>query len=188
MKCQYWDTLHQQTVSGFSILPLWKPGPGSRNQTLTLDSFGPPGLWTAGPPTCPCFSGIELPQADTKNFDQCSKKSQTKEIIAPNEGLITAPNGGTDLATISINSNSTPATNQELTQERGMGLQPSPMTSTLKQDNQVAKLRFLINERTPGPSAILLPLDSSTQFPWPWPSQCPDEPPMENIKFGGVTI
>ncbi|KAJ9086734.1 M-phase phosphoprotein 8 [Entomophthora muscae] len=63
-------------------------------------------LWAAGPVDCwtahPCFSGIEPPQADTKNVDPCSKKSQTKEIIAPNGGLITTPTGGTDLATISI--------------------------------------------------------------------------------------
>ncbi|KAJ9078389.1 hypothetical protein DSO57_1007105 [Entomophthora muscae] len=31
-------------VSGFTILPLWKAGPGRRNQTLTLDSLGPLGL------------------------------------------------------------------------------------------------------------------------------------------------
>ncbi|KAJ9083620.1 hypothetical protein DSO57_1032876 [Entomophthora muscae] len=124
-------------------------------------------------------SGIEPPQADTKNVDPCSKKSQTKEIIAPNGRLITALNRGTDLATISfINLKSTPATNQEPTQERGTGPRPGPMTTTLKQDNQVAKLRFLTNERTPGPSAILLPLDPSTQFPQPYPSQCPDKPPI----------
>ncbi|KAJ9062547.1 hypothetical protein DSO57_1009603 [Entomophthora muscae] len=115
--------------------------------------------------------------------------SQTKEIIAPNGGLITAPNGGTDLATISfINLKSTPAANQELTQERGTGPQPGPMTSTLKQDNHAAKLRFLTNERTSGLSAILPPLDQSTQFPQPWPSQYPDEPPIENVKFGGGLI
>ncbi|KAJ9061709.1 hypothetical protein DSO57_1017961 [Entomophthora muscae] len=60
---------------------------------------------------------------------------------------------------------STSATNQELTQERGTGPQPSPMTTTLEQDNQVANLRFLINERTPGPSAILPPLKPCTQIP-----------------------
>ncbi|KAJ9055383.1 hypothetical protein DSO57_1004587 [Entomophthora muscae] len=79
-------------LSGLIILPLWKPGPGSRNQNPTLDSFGPSGLWTAGPPAH-IFSGIEPPQADTKNVDPCSKTSQTKEIIAPNGRLITAPNG-----------------------------------------------------------------------------------------------
>ncbi|KAJ9068511.1 hypothetical protein DSO57_1027943 [Entomophthora muscae] len=132
------------------------------------------------------FSGIELPQADTKCINPFSKKRQSKEIIAPNGGLIIAPNGGTDLATISfINSKSTPATNQEPTQERGTGPQTGPMTSTLKLDDQAAKLRIQTNEKTPGLSVIMLPLDPSTQFPQSWPSQCPDEPPMENVKFGG---
>ncbi|KAJ9083423.1 hypothetical protein DSO57_1034817 [Entomophthora muscae] len=93
----------------------------------------PRSLWTNGPvdcrTTCPRFSGIEPPQADTKHINPCSRKSQTKGIIAPNGGLITAPNGGTNLATISfINLNSKPATNQEQTQERGTGLRPGPMT------------------------------------------------------------
>ncbi|KAJ9089923.1 hypothetical protein DSO57_1008022 [Entomophthora muscae] len=135
---------------------------------------------------CLHFSGIELPQADTERINPCSKKKKSKEIVAPNGGLITAPNGGTYLATISfINLKSTPATNQEPTQEKGTGLQPSPMTSTLNLDDQAANSRFLTNERTPGPSAILLPKDPSTQFPRPYLSQCPDEPPMENVKFGG---
>ncbi|KAJ9056882.1 hypothetical protein DSO57_1028195 [Entomophthora muscae] len=147
-------------------------------------------LWAAGPVDCrttrPHFSGIEPPQADTKCIDPCGTKRQTKEIITPNGGLITAPNGDTDLETISFsNLKSTPATNQEPTQERGTGPQPGPMTSTLKQDNQAAKSRFLTNERTPGLSVILPPLDPSTQFPWPWPSQCLDGPPIENFKFGG---
>ena len=89
-------------------------------------------LWAARPH----FSGIEPPQADTENVDPCSKKSQTKEIIALNGRLITAPNRGSYLATISfINLKSTPATNQEPTQERGVGPRPGPMTTTLKQDN-----------------------------------------------------
>ncbi|KAJ9071787.1 M-phase phosphoprotein 8 [Entomophthora muscae] len=84
-------------------------------------------LWAAKPVdhriTHLRFSGIEPPQADIKRIDPCSKKRQTKEIIAPNGGLITAPNGGTDLETISFsNSKYTPATNQEPTQERGTGL------------------------------------------------------------------
>ncbi|KAJ9082184.1 hypothetical protein DSO57_1006920 [Entomophthora muscae] len=150
-------------------------------------------LWAAGPVNCrtACmrFSGIKPPQADTKCIDPCGKKRQTKEIIAPNGGLITAPNRGTNLATISfMNLKSTPATNQEQTQERGMGPRPSPMTLTPEQDNQAAKSRFLTNGRTPRPGAILPPLDPSTQFPQPWPSQCLDGPPMENVKFGGGTI
>ncbi|KAJ9069482.1 hypothetical protein DSO57_1018122 [Entomophthora muscae] len=86
----------------------------------------PKSLWAAWPvdhrTACLRFSEIKPPQADTKHIDPCGRKSQTKEIIAPNRGLITAPNGGTDLATISfMNLKSTPATNQEQTQERGMG-------------------------------------------------------------------
>ncbi|KAJ9067702.1 hypothetical protein DSO57_1036462, partial [Entomophthora muscae] len=145
-------------------------------QAREQESNPDPGfLWAARPvnhrTTRPRFSGIESPQAEFEKVDLCGKKSQTKEIIAPNGGLITAPNEGTDLATISfINLKSTPATNQEPTQERGTGLQPGPMTSTLKQDNQVAKSRFLTNKRIPGPSAILLPLDPSTHFLRPCPS------------------
>ncbi|KAJ9048723.1 hypothetical protein DSO57_1031990 [Entomophthora muscae] len=147
-------------------------------------------LWAAGPVNCrtahPRFSGINPPQADIKCIDPCSKNRQTKEIIALNEGLITAPNGDTNLVTISfMNLKSTPATNQEQTQERGTGLRPSFMTLTAEQDNQAAKSRFLTNGRTPRLGAILPPLDPSTQFPWPWPSQCLDGPPMENVKFGG---
>ncbi|KAJ9070927.1 hypothetical protein DSO57_1002554 [Entomophthora muscae] len=104
-------------------------------------------LWTPGPVDCrtayPRFSGIELSQADTKCINPCSKERISKEIIPPNGGLITATNVSTDLATISfINLKSTPATNQESTQERGTGLQPSPMTSTLKLDDHAAKLRI----------------------------------------------
>ncbi|KAJ9053175.1 hypothetical protein DSO57_1026846 [Entomophthora muscae] len=137
----------------------------------------------------PRLSGIEPPQADTKNVGPCSETRQTKGIIAPNGRLITAPNGGTDLATISfMNLKSIPATNQEPTQERVTGPRPSPMTTTLKQDNQVAKSRFLTNEITPGLSAILLPLDPRIQFPQPCLSQCLDGPPMENVKFGGGVL
>ncbi|KAJ9063459.1 hypothetical protein DSO57_1000049 [Entomophthora muscae] len=114
-----------------------------------------------------CFSGIKPLQADTENVGPCSKTGQTKEIIAPNRRLIIAPNRGTEATTISfMNLKPTPMTNQELSQESGMGPQPGPMNTTLKKDNQVVKLRFLTNERTPGPSTILLPLDLSTQIPW----------------------
>ncbi|KAJ9048715.1 hypothetical protein DSO57_1032189 [Entomophthora muscae] len=83
----------------------------------------PPGLWTARPR----ISGIEPPQADTKNVGPCSETSQTKEIFAPNGRLITAPIGGTDLATISfMNLKATPATNQEPTQEIGQACGPVP--------------------------------------------------------------
>ncbi|KAJ9063524.1 hypothetical protein DSO57_1000102 [Entomophthora muscae] len=122
-------------------------------------------LWATGPvdrrTARPRFSGIEPTQADTKNVGPCNETSQTKEIIAPNGRLITAPNGGTDLATISfMNLKSTPATNQEPNQKRGTGQWPGPMTTTLKQDNQ-----------TQAPS------------PWSGPFQCPDEPLMENANL-----
>ncbi|KAJ9082337.1 hypothetical protein DSO57_1005479 [Entomophthora muscae] len=126
-------------------------------QAQEQESNPDPGFLQAARPVdsrtaCLRLSGIEPPQADTKNVGPCSKTSQTKEIIAPNGKLITAPNGGTDLATISfMNLKSTPATNQEPTQERGTSPQPDPMTTTLKQENQVAKLRLLTNERTPRP-------------------------------------
>ncbi|KAJ9076672.1 hypothetical protein DSO57_1023873 [Entomophthora muscae] len=138
---------------------------------------------------CLCILGINPPQADTENVSPCNETGQTKEIIAPNGILITAPNGGTEAATISfMNLMSTPVANQEPSQERGTGLRPSPMITALKQDNQVAKMRLLTNERTPGPSAILLPLDPSIQSHQACLSQCPDEPPMENIKFGGGVL
>ncbi|KAJ9074652.1 hypothetical protein DSO57_1004109 [Entomophthora muscae] len=161
--------------------------PQAQEQELNPEPGSPQ---AAGPmdrgTACLHFSGIKPPQADAKNDDPCSETDQAKEIIAPSGMAITAPNGGIKATTISFMSlKSTPATNQEPTQERGAGPQPSPMTTTLEQDNQVAKLRFLTNERTPGLSAILLPLDPSTQFPQPCLSQFPDEPPMENVKFQG---
>ncbi|KAJ9061993.1 hypothetical protein DSO57_1015418, partial [Entomophthora muscae] len=75
----------------------------------------------------PRFSGIKPPQAEAKNVSPCSGTGQTKEIIAPNGRLITAPNGGTDLATISfMNLKSTPVANQELSPGRGTGRSPTP--------------------------------------------------------------
>ncbi|KAJ9062217.1 hypothetical protein DSO57_1013083 [Entomophthora muscae] len=94
---------------------------------------GPMDCWTA----CLHFSGIKPLQADAKDDGPCSEADQAKEIIAPSGMPITAPNRGTKATTISFMSlKSTPATNQEPTQERGTGPQPSPMTMTLEQDNQ----------------------------------------------------
>ncbi|KAJ9060479.1 hypothetical protein DSO57_1030590 [Entomophthora muscae] len=159
-------------------------------QELNPDPRSP---WVAGPVDQRTahlrFSGLEPPQAEAKNVGPCSETGQTKEIIAPNGRPITVPNRGTEAATISfMNLKSTPVANQELSPGRGMGPWPNPMTTTLKQVNQVANLRFSTNERTPGPSAILLPLNPSTQFPQVCLSQCPDEPSMENIKFGGGVL
>ncbi|KAJ9055612.1 hypothetical protein DSO57_1002085 [Entomophthora muscae] len=94
------------------------------------------------------------------------------------------PNGGNQATTISFMSlKSSPATNQEPTQGRGTGLQPGPMTTMLEQDNQVAKLGVMTNERTPRPSAILLPLDPSPRFPQPCLSQCPNEPQQKMLSL-----
>ncbi|KAJ9081975.1 hypothetical protein DSO57_1009196 [Entomophthora muscae] len=112
---------------------------------------------------CPCFLKLEPLQAEAKNDGLNGKASQTKGISVSNRGVIKVPNGVNEISIISFMSlKSTLVTNQELTQERGMGLWLSLMTTTLKQDNQVAKLIFLTNERTPGPGAILLPLNQST--------------------------
>ncbi|KAJ9060324.1 hypothetical protein DSO57_1031923 [Entomophthora muscae] len=134
----------------------------------------------AGPEDCktnrPHFSGIKPLQADVEEDDPLRKVDQAKEIIALSGMPITTPNGGNQATTISFMSlKSSPATNQEPTQGRGTGPQPGPMTTTLEQDNQVAKLGVTTNERTPGLSTILLPLDPSPQFPWPCLSQCPDD-------------
>ncbi|KAJ9063990.1 hypothetical protein DSO57_1035075 [Entomophthora muscae] len=137
----------------------------------------------------PQFSGVEPLQADAEDDGPSSEADQAKEIIAPSGVPITTPNGGAQATIISFMSlKSTPATNQEPTQGRGTSPQPGPMTTTLEQDNQVAKLGVSINERTPGLSTILLLLDPSTQFPRPCLSQCPDDPPMENVKFGGGVL
>ncbi|KAJ9049211.1 hypothetical protein DSO57_1027059 [Entomophthora muscae] len=99
----------------------------------------------SGPMNCgtayPHFSGVEPPQADTEDDGPPSETDQAKEIIALSGVPITTPNGGNQATTISFMSlKSKPATNQEPTQGRGTGLQPGPMTTTLEQDNQVAKL------------------------------------------------
>ncbi|KAJ9076760.1 hypothetical protein DSO57_1023168 [Entomophthora muscae] len=78
-----------------------------------------------------------------------------------------------------MNLKSTPVANQELSLGRGTGtgLRPNPMTTTLKQVNQNswAKCHFAaFGPKHPVPQACL--------------SQCPDEPPMENIMFGGGLI
>ncbi|KAJ9080014.1 hypothetical protein DSO57_1029543 [Entomophthora muscae] len=87
------------------------------------DPLRPPGLWTAGPPAHVFLEST--PQADTENIGLCSETGQNKEIITPNGRLITAPNGGTEAATISfMNLKSTPVANQEPSQERVMGLTP----------------------------------------------------------------
>ncbi|KAJ9082225.1 hypothetical protein DSO57_1006334 [Entomophthora muscae] len=137
-------------------------------------------------PHCP---GVKPLQAEAKNDGPNDEASQPKIIIAPNKGIIKVPNRGNKIPTISLMSlKITPAANQESPPGEGTGLQLNPMTATLEQDNQVSNLRFLTNERTPVLGAILLPLNPSTQIPRAHFSQCPDEPPMKNIKFGGGVL
>ncbi|KAJ9075184.1 hypothetical protein DSO57_1038514 [Entomophthora muscae] len=162
-----------QEMSGFTISPSGTSGP---ERELNPESGFPQ---AAGPEdcetNCPHFSGIEPLQADVEEDNLPRKADQAKDSTALSEVPITTPNGG-DPATIGLMSlKSSPATNQEPTQGRGTGLQLGPMTSMLKQDNQVAKLGAATNERTPGPSAILLPLDPSPQFPGPALHKCPDD-------------
>ncbi|KAJ9052910.1 hypothetical protein DSO57_1029369, partial [Entomophthora muscae] len=120
-------------------------------QAQEWDSNPDPGFpWATGPmdqrAACPRFPEVDPPQADTKNVDP----------NAPNGGLTKALNGGNKISTISFMIlKSTLATNQEPSSEGGP--QPNPVTTTLKQYNQVANSRLLTNERTPSPGAILLP-------------------------------
>ncbi|KAJ9077047.1 hypothetical protein DSO57_1020310 [Entomophthora muscae] len=126
-----------------------------RKNTPPLDlNPDPESLQAAGPKdqgaACLYFPGVKLPQAEVKNDGTDDEASQTKGIIAPNNGTIKAPNGGNKIPTISFMSlKATPAANQESPPGEGTGLRPNPMTTTLEKDNQVASLRFLTNERTP---------------------------------------
>ncbi|KAJ9068974.1 hypothetical protein DSO57_1023184 [Entomophthora muscae] len=115
---------------------------------------------------CPRFPRVKPLQAEAKNDGVNGEATQTKGIIAPNGEVIKAPNGGNKIPTTSFMSlKSTLVASQEPFPEEGTGLRPDPMTTTLEQDNQVANSRFLTNERTPGPGAILPPLNLSTQIP-----------------------
>ncbi|KAJ9056636.1 hypothetical protein DSO57_1030977 [Entomophthora muscae] len=110
-------------IGNSSSLETW-----AREQELNPNPGSP---WATGPvdrrTARPRISEIKPPQADAENIGPCSETGQTKEIIAPDRRLITAPNVGTEAATISfMNLKSTPATNQELTQERGTGPSPVP--------------------------------------------------------------
>ncbi|KAJ9054644.1 M-phase phosphoprotein 8 [Entomophthora muscae] len=150
------------------------PGPGSLWAARSMDRWA----------SHPCFFGIKPLQAEAPVNSQSQNTNTSPTIVVPKAEPLKLPNEGRDSTYASFMSlKSSQATNQEPTQERGTGPRPGPMTMTLKQDNQVAKLRFLTNERTPGPSTILLLSDPSTQSPRPSFPQCPDEP-MENVKFG----
>ncbi|KAJ9071678.1 hypothetical protein DSO57_1034548 [Entomophthora muscae] len=170
----YWSDLLGQSVRIDNFPPL---EPQAQERELNPE----PGLpQAAGPEDCetdrPHFSGIKPPQTDVEGDNPPRKVDQAKESTALSEVPITPPNGG-DPATIGLmNLKSSPATNQEPIQGRGTGPQLGPMTSMLKQDNQVDKLGAATNERTRRPSTILLPLDPSPQFPGPALHKCPDDP------------
>ncbi|KAJ9071790.1 hypothetical protein DSO57_1033549 [Entomophthora muscae] len=163
-------------------------------QAQEQDSNPNPGYpWATGPVDCSaaclCFFGIKPLQAEAPAKPQSQNTSTSSTMVAPEEEPLKFPNGGRDDAYVNFMIlKSSQVTNQEPTQERGTGPRPDPMTTTLEQDNQVAELGATTNERTPRPSAILLPLDPSTQFPQPSFPQCPDESPMENFKFGGGVL
>ncbi|KAJ9049754.1 hypothetical protein DSO57_1021122 [Entomophthora muscae] len=153
----------------------------------------PKSLQAAGPgdqgAACLRFPGVKPPQAEAKNDGPNGEASQTKGIIAPNGGVIKAPNGGNKIPIISFMSlKYTLVANQEPSPEEGTGLWPDSMTTTLEQNNQVTNLRSLTNERTPGLGTILPPLNPSTQIPQAHIFQCLDEPPMKNIKFGSGVL
>ncbi|KAJ9081114.1 hypothetical protein DSO57_1018136 [Entomophthora muscae] len=66
-------------LSELTILPLWKPRPRSRNQTPTLDSFGPPGLWTVGPLTC-VFLGLISHKLIPRMLTHAVKRAKPKKL------------------------------------------------------------------------------------------------------------
>ncbi|KAJ9083124.1 hypothetical protein DSO57_1037878 [Entomophthora muscae] len=51
---------------------------------------------------CPCFPGVKPQQAEANNDGPNGEASQTNGIIAPNGGVIKAPNGGNRIPTISF--------------------------------------------------------------------------------------
>ncbi|KAJ9081620.1 hypothetical protein DSO57_1012736 [Entomophthora muscae] len=157
-------SIHSGLIENF--LPLETQAKG---QDLNPDPESPQ---AAGPEdqgaACLHFPGVEPLQAEAMNNYPNGKASQTKGTIAPNEGIIKTPNRGNKIPIISFMSlKSTLVANQEPSLEEDMGLWPNPMTTTLEQDNQVANLRFLTNEKTSVLGAIFLPLNPSAQISWP---------------------
>ncbi|KAJ9060997.1 hypothetical protein DSO57_1024979 [Entomophthora muscae] len=162
------------------------------NTPVRIDNFLPPETWAQGwgsnpdpellRATCPHFPGVKPPRAEAKNDCLKGEASQTKGSIAPNRGVIKVPNGGNKIPTICFMDLKTAlVANQDVSPEESMGPGPDPMTATQEQENQVANLIFMTSERTPGPGAISLPLNSSTQTTWPHISQCPNEPPWKIV-------
>ncbi|KAJ9060031.1 hypothetical protein DSO57_1035189 [Entomophthora muscae] len=107
---------------------------------------GPGSLWAARPmdrwAAHLCFLGIKHLQAKAPVSSQSQNTDTSPTIVAPKEEPIKLPNEGRDGTYVNFRSlKSSQATNQEPIQERGTGPRPSPMTTTLKQDNQVVRTR-----------------------------------------------
>ncbi|KAJ9089428.1 hypothetical protein DSO57_1013176 [Entomophthora muscae] len=119
----------------------------AQEQDLNPDPGSPRllGLWTAGT----CFFGINPLQAEAPTKPQSQNTSTSSTMVAPKEEPLELPNGGRDDAYMNFMSlKSSQVTHQELTQERGTGPRPDPMTTTLEQDNQ-------LSSRSPSPPAPL---------------------------------
>ncbi|KAJ9077439.1 hypothetical protein DSO57_1016745 [Entomophthora muscae] len=135
--------------SGYFLAQDWNSNPDPEN----LQATSPKDQGVAHPR----ILGVKPLQAEAKSDYPKDKASQTREITAPKEGLIKAPNGGKEIPTISFMSlKSTLVVNQEPSPEEVTGLWPNLMTTPLEQDNQVANYRSLTDERSPKPSAISL--------------------------------
>ncbi|KAJ9073757.1 hypothetical protein DSO57_1012973 [Entomophthora muscae] len=67
-------------MSGLTILLLWKPRPKSRNQTQNLDSPGPRGLWTTGPPAR-IFLGLSPRKLTLKMMAHPVKQIKPRKLV-----------------------------------------------------------------------------------------------------------
>ncbi|KAJ9086117.1 hypothetical protein DSO57_1007520 [Entomophthora muscae] len=145
-------------LSGMTIFFPWKPRPKGGIQTLALILCG----------LAACILlRLNPPQAEAKDNFPKGKASQTKEIITSNVGAIKTPNGDDKIPTVCfIGLNTTLVANQDVSPEVSTGPWPNLMTTAQEQENQVTNLGFLTNERTPGPGAILLPLNPSILITW----------------------
>ncbi|KAJ9074288.1 hypothetical protein DSO57_1007978 [Entomophthora muscae] len=73
-----------------STCDTWAQGQNSNPDPESPQAAGPGDQGTA----CLCFPGMKPLQAEANNDGPNGEVSQTKGIIAPNEGVIKAPNGG----------------------------------------------------------------------------------------------
>ncbi|KAJ9060028.1 hypothetical protein DSO57_1035223 [Entomophthora muscae] len=111
-------------------------------------------LQAAGPmdqgPACPCFFGIEPPQAEAPANFQSQNTCTSSTMVAPKEEPLKLPNGSRDGAYVKFMSmKSSQVTNQTLLPKINPGFGPNPVTTAKNQENQVTKLNILTNERTP---------------------------------------